>query len=82
MNRCTSTILFLGTPHRGGNYVNLGLTAQKLLGCGGFDASDILLGDLKIDSSRAKLLSEDFSKSLDEIGPKVYTFQDSTNALL
>jgi hypothetical protein len=74
----TKAIFFLGTPHRGGSYVNLGLTAQKLLVCSGFDASDKLLRDLKFDSSTAKLLSEEFSKMLDEIRPKVYTFQEAT----
>jgi hypothetical protein len=37
-----------------------------------------LLRDLKFDSSTAKLLSEEFSKMLDERRPKVYTFQEAT----
>ena len=74
----TNAIFFLGTPHRGGNYVNLGLTARKILICSGFDANDKVLLDLKLDSSTAKLLSEEFSKILDEIRPNVYSFQEAT----
>ena len=77
IHQSTTAIFFLGTPHRGGSYVNLGLTAKKILACSGFDASDRLLRDLKFDSSTAKLLSEEFSKILDEDRPHVYTFQEA-----
>ncbi|KAI9892641.1 MAG: hypothetical protein M1814_001334 [Vezdaea aestivalis] len=73
----TKAIFFFGTPHRGGSYVNLGLTAQKILACSGFDTNDKLLRDLRFDSSTAKLLSEEFSRVLDETRPKVYTFQEA-----
>ena len=69
-------IIFLGTPHRGGSYVNLGLTARKIVACSGFDANDKLLRDLKFDSSTAKLLREEFAKMLEEIKPTIYTFQE------
>ena len=58
--------------------MNLGLTAQKLAVCSGFDANDRLLRDLKFDSSTAKLLREEFAKVLDEVRPQIYTFQEGT----
>ena len=70
-------IFFFGTPHRGGSYVNLGLTVRKLAACAGFDTNDVLLRNLKFDSSVAKLLREEFAKMLDERRPKVFTFQEA-----
>ena len=42
----------------------------------GFDATNKLLRDLKLDSSVAKLLREEFAKVLEEQKPKVFTFQE------
>ena len=72
----TDAIFFLGTPHRGASYVNMGLTVRKILACAGFDANDKTLRDLKFDSSTAKLVREDFAKMLDDRRPKIYTFQE------
>ena len=55
----------------------MGLTVRKLVACGGFDANDKLLRDLKFDSSTAKLLREDFAKMLDDRKPQIYTFQEA-----
>ncbi|KAI9801835.1 MAG: hypothetical protein M1825_003208 [Sarcosagium campestre] len=74
----TKAIIFFGTPHRGVSYMNLVLTVQKMLVCSGFDANDKLIRDVRVDSSTAKLLGEEFSKILDEVRPKVYTFQEAT----
>ena len=73
----TGTIFFLGTPHRGGSYVNIGLTVRKIVACAGFDTNDKALRDLKFDSGTAKLLREEFAKMLDDRRPKVYTFQEA-----
>lgn len=73
----TGAIIFFGTPHRGGSYVDLGMTVRKLAALSGFDTNDKLLRDLRFDSSTAKLLSEEFAKVLDEVRPKVYTFQEA-----
>lgn len=58
----TKGLIFFETPHHGGNYINIGLTAQKIVASSGFDASDKVLRDLKFDSSIAKMLSEEFTK--------------------
>ena len=73
----TISTFFLGTPHRGGSYVNLGLTVRKIAACSGFDANDKTLRDLRFDSSIAKLLREEFVKILEEIHPIIYTFQET-----
>ena len=64
----TISVFFPGTPHRGGSYVNLGLTVHKI---------DKTLRDLRFDSSIAKLLQEEFVKILEEIHPNIYTFQET-----
>ncbi|KAL5370925.1 hypothetical protein DPSP01_014586 [Paraphaeosphaeria sporulosa] len=71
-------IIFFGTPHHGGNYINIGLTAQKIAAASGFNATDKLLRDLKFDSSIAKMLSEEFTQFLDDRKPIVYTFQEAS----
>ena len=72
----TISVFFPGTPHRGGSYVNLGLTVRKIAACSGFGANDKTLRDLRFDSSIAKLLQEEFVKILEEIHPNIYTFQE------
>ncbi|KAF2203093.1 hypothetical protein GQ43DRAFT_470318 [Delitschia confertaspora ATCC 74209] len=74
----TTGIVFFGTPHHGGNYTNIGLTARKIVAASGFDASQKVLRDLKFDSSVAKMLSEEFTQFLDERKPVVYTFQEAS----
>ncbi|KAF2736238.1 hypothetical protein EJ04DRAFT_433468, partial [Polyplosphaeria fusca] len=78
IHQATKAIIFFGTPHHGGNYINIGLTAQKIVAASGLNASDRLLRDLKFDSSIAKMLSEEFTHFLDERKPIVYTFQEAS----
>lgn len=73
-----SGIIFFGTPHHGGNYINMGLTARKIVAASGLDTSDKLLRDLKFDSTIAKMLSEEFTQFLHEREPLVYTFQEAS----
>ena len=70
--------MFFGTPHHGGNYINVGLVARKIVSACGLDATDKALKDLKFDSSIAKMLSEDFTQFLDVRKPLVYTFQEAS----
>ena len=75
--RSTGAIFFLGTPHRGGSYVNIALTVRKIMACAGIDTSDKALRSLTFDSSTAKLLREEFAQMLDDRRPRVYTFQEA-----
>jgi hypothetical protein len=74
----TRGIVFYGTPHRGGNYINIGLTAQKIAVASGINATDRILRDLKFDSSISKMLSEEFTSYLDERRPIIYTFYEAS----
>jgi hypothetical protein len=76
---CVKAIIFFGTPHRGGCYVNLGSTIRKIAACGGlgFDTNSMNLRDLKFDSSVAKMLREEFAKLLDERKPHICTLQEA-----
>ena len=57
----TTAILFFGTPHRGGEHVDLGLVAQKIALAVGFSANDKNLKDLRRNATLPRLLSEDFA---------------------
>lgn len=74
---CTTAIVFMGTPHRGSQYAPWGVLARNIAVALGFDASDRILRDLRVDSGILDLLVEDFSKMLKEDKFNVYTFMES-----
>jgi hypothetical protein len=77
--RSTKGIIFFGTPHHGGNYVEFGKAARKIAVYCGLDANDRVLRDLKFDSTVTKMLSEEFTQFLEERKPLIYTFQEANN---
>jgi hypothetical protein len=58
--------------------VDFAMAAKKIAVCCGLDASDRVLRDLRFDSTVTKILSEEFTKFLDERKPLVYTFQEGS----
>lgn len=79
-------ILFLGTPHRGGNYGSLGKTAERVVRYLGFDTNDSILRDLQSNSTAFELINDEFLRVLrapvyheESFRPvTIYTFQEST----
>jgi hypothetical protein len=73
----TFAVIFFGTPHRGGAYTNLGLTATKIAKVSGFSVNDQNIRDLKGSSPVLTLIREGFNQLLESSNFYVSTFQES-----
>jgi ankyrin repeat domain-containing protein 50 len=71
-----NAILFLGTPHRGGNFVDLGETARRIVSAVGFDTSHQNIRDLAIDSQTLEDYHERFLKLYNRRKFEICTFQE------
>ncbi len=73
----TNAILFLGTPHRGGNFVDLGETTRRIVSAVGFDTGYQNIRDLAIDSHTLEDYHERFLKLYDRRKFGIRTFQEA-----
>lgn len=73
----TFALIFFGTPHRGGAYTNLGLTATKIAKVAGFSVNDQNIRDLKGSSPVLTIIREGFNQLLESSSFHVSTFQES-----
>ena len=73
----TNAILFLGTPHRGGNFVDLGETARRIVSAVGFDTGYQNIRDLAIDSQTLEDYQERFLKLYSRKKFEICTFQEA-----
>ncbi|KAI1423348.1 hypothetical protein F5Y12DRAFT_798577 [Xylaria sp. FL1777] len=69
-------LLFFGTPHRGGSYVELGLTVRRIAALAGFNANDKVLRSLSFDGTHARILREEFALVLKDLNPRLFIFQE------
>lgn len=74
---CTLGILFYGTPHRGGNYVDLGGALAHVVKATGHTLSTQVLSNLKHDSELLELLRKEFGKMLDADRFDVHSFYET-----
>ncbi|KAL3418862.1 hypothetical protein PVAG01_09083 [Phlyctema vagabunda] len=78
---CNSTIatLFLGTPHRGSAYADIGETMRHVVTIVGFDTANQNLRALEIDSALLENCDERFQKLRDrqKLHHEVHTFQEA-----
>jgi hypothetical protein len=72
-----NAILFLGTPHKGGNFVDLGETARRIVSAVGFDTSHQNIRDLAINSPTLEDYHERFLKLYNRRKFEVCTFQEA-----
>lgn len=72
----TNSIMFLGTPHRGGNYADWGETARRIASATGFDTGHQNIRDLAIDSETLEFCRENFLKLHRRREFKICTFQE------
>ena len=70
-------ILFFGTPHRGGNFVNLGETIRGIVSIVGFDTSSRNIRSLAIDSQILEDYHERFLKLYNRRKFDICTFQEA-----
>ncbi|KAJ6104864.1 hypothetical protein N7486_003553 [Penicillium sp. IBT 16267x] len=73
----TFALIFFGTPHRGGAYTNLGLTATKVAKAAGFSVNDQNIRDLKGSSPVLTLIRQGFNQLLESSTFHISTFQES-----
>ena len=73
----TIGIMFYGTPHRGGNYANLGDALVHAVKVFGHSASAQIINNLKRESEILELLREDFRRMLDEERFVVHSFYET-----
>lgn len=73
----TKAVLFLGTPHRGGNFVAYGEIARRVVGAIGYDTNSKNIRDLAIDSLVLEDLHERFLKLYRRKKIEICTFQES-----
>jgi len=73
----TIGILFYGTPHRGGNYANLGDALVHAVNVLGHSASTQIINNLKHESEVLELLREEFRKMLDDNHFVVHSFYET-----
>ncbi|KAI9780640.1 MAG: hypothetical protein M1839_006581 [Geoglossum umbratile] len=76
---CNSTqaILFLGTPHRGSAYANLGEAIRRIVSIAGFDAANQNIRALEVDGGLLENCDEHFQKLRQRRGFEVHTFQEA-----
>jgi hypothetical protein len=72
----TNAILFLGTPHRGGNFADWGETARRIVSAAGFDTGHQNIRDLVIDSPMLEDYRERFFKLHNRRKFEICTFQE------
>jgi len=75
--RSTKAILFLGTPHRGSDYAELGETIRGIVKAIDFNTADQNTRALKIDDQFLKSSHERFQMLHKRGGFEVYTFQEA-----
>jgi hypothetical protein len=74
---CTSSIVFLGTPHRGSDYADWGVLAARIARASGFAANDSIIRSLNPQAEYLEFLREQFSKMLAAKAFDVDTFQEA-----
>jgi len=72
----THAILFLGTPHRGGNFADWGETARRIVSAVGFDTSHQNIRDVAIDSPMLEEYRERFLNLYNRKKFEICTFQE------
>jgi hypothetical protein len=76
--KSTVALLFLGTPHRGSQYSDMGETMRRLVSAIGFDATNQNLRTLEIDGPLLEDCDERFQKIRRRCGFKIHTFHEGT----
>ena len=72
----TKAILFLRTPHRGGDFTDWGETARRIVSTAGFDTGHQNIRDLAIDSPMLEDCRERFFKLHNRRKFEIFTFQE------
>ncbi|KAI0379794.1 hypothetical protein F5Y04DRAFT_282589 [Hypomontagnella monticulosa] len=71
----TSAVVFMGTPHRGSDYADWGVIAQRIAAVAGFDATGRIIQDLRVDGAVLNKIDDDFIPLRGRFA--IYTFQEA-----
>jgi hypothetical protein len=78
---CNSAIatLFLGTPHRGSTYADMGETVRRVASIAGFDTASQNIQTLEVDGALLENCDERFQKLCERLKRhyEVHTFQEA-----
>jgi hypothetical protein len=71
--------MFMGTPHRGGNYNSLGKALETLVRKAGFDTNNSILRQLDENNEMLIMIQEEFMRVLENRAPSltIYSFQEA-----
>lgn len=72
-----SAIIFLGTPHRGSGYAEMGDVLRRVAAATGMDTNDKSVRMLKYDSPELETAQEEFTRQWRQGRFKVKTFQEA-----
>jgi hypothetical protein len=72
----TKAVLFLGTPHAGSAFAEMGDTLRAIVKAVGISAANQNLRDLKTDSTMLDQCRSNFQTLHRRVGFEVYTFQE------
>lgn len=73
----TEAILFLGTPHRGSDYADMGETVRRIVSISGFDTANQNIQALQVDGGLLEHCDERFQKLRKHCEFKIHTFQEA-----
>src|SRR6266516_1914630 len=76
---CNSThaILFLGTPHRGSEFTEMGETIRSIISLAEFDTANQNIRALEIDGALLENCDERFQKLRNRCRFEIHTFQEA-----
>jgi hypothetical protein len=76
MATSTRAVFFLGTPHRGSDWTDLGNTVRRIVSAAGLDTASQNLHTLRFDSAELEICQESFLQLYLEEAFQVRTFQE------
>lgn len=72
----TIATIFLGTPHRGSDLAEWGIMVQRAVRAVRFDTSDVLLRDLRVESTMLETINDSFAKIRDRRRFQIFSFRE------
>jgi len=72
----TTATIFLGTPHRGSDLAEWGMMAQRAVRAVRFDTSDVLLRDLRVESTMLETINDSFAKIQERRRFQIFSFRE------
>lgn len=72
----TTATIFLGTPHRGSDLAEWGLMLRRAVKAVRFDTSDVLLKDLRVESTMLDTINDSFARIHEKRKFQIFSFRE------